>query len=227
MAGVLVYCLPYLELTTISQQVPPQVIDLRKNASAWWTSLPCFNLSQSRISIFYCPSANGQQDRHDVTILGLHTYYDSGLNQNTLRALASSGTSAVGKTNYLGCAGLIGETGTTSDKFIGLFSRRSKTGLPTRDGDSNTLMFGEALGEISASGGVQLTHAWFGSATMPVAFGLGGPRVSLWSQFGSAHPGVVQFSFGDASVRGIRRDINATQLQYASGKQDGNVASDL
>jgi prepilin-type N-terminal cleavage/methylation domain-containing protein/prepilin-type processing-associated H-X9-DG protein len=229
MAGVLVYCLPYLELTNIYQQIPRQVLDQKGNSSAWWTSAsqPCFNLSQTQIGIFLCPSAFGEQARHDVTILSLHSYYD-GASEVVFNGQAFSGTAAVGKTNYLGSAGYFGETGISSyDQYIGVFSRRSRTALPVPDGTANTLLFGEALGGTTVSGTLQYTHAWFGSATMIVHSGLGGPRTSLWHQFSSNHPGHVQFAFADGSVRGVTRTVTATQLVYAGGKQDGRPAEQI
>ncbi len=229
MAGVLVYCLPYMEMRQISDQVPRQVLDLNMTSSPWWTSAsqPCFNLSQYKVSNFVCPSAYaGEQQAHDITILSLHTYWDGGGLVN-LDALAFSGTTTVGKTNYMGVAGYIGETGTGWDQYMGMLTRRSRTPLPVNDGSSWTLMFGELLGDVTPQGRVQYTHAWFGSATLPTGWGLAGPRTSGWYQFSSNHPMVVQFCFGDASVKGILRSVDFSNFVYASGKADGFPVTSL
>ena len=47
------------------------------------------------------------------------------------------------------------------------------------------------------------------------------------SQFGSWHPGTVQFVLGDGSVRGFRPSLPGTTLGYLANISDGNVVTDL
>jgi len=229
MAGVLVYCLPYMDMSNIHGQIPKRVLDLKQNSPLWYASSnqPCFNLSQTRVSSFICPSAYGEQVAHDITILELHTYFDTSTNQPTLGGQAFAGTATVGKTNYMGVAGYIGQTNTGWDRYIGVFTRRSRTAYPITDGSTNTIIFGETLGDVTPTGVLQYTHAWFGSAILPVGWGLAGPRSSGWYQFSSNHPMVVQFCFGDASVRGLVRTVDFTNFVFASAKEDGFTITSL
>jgi len=239
MAGVLVYLAPYLEISTkvtdssgIVRSIPDQVLNLKKTSAGWWTaaSQPAFQVSQFKINTFVCPSALQEQIAFGPTIAYLHTYWDGGAFVWLSAAYFPAGE-AVAKTNYVGCAGYIGETLTGWDSFMGVFTRRSRTPMPMPDGTSNTIMFGEVIGDVGmttlprapSSGNLRLAHSWFGSGALPMAWMLGGPRTSGWYQFGSNHPMVVQFCFADSSVRGIKRSVDALQLRYAGGKQDGQT----
>ncbi|MCE9534348.1 MAG: DUF1559 domain-containing protein [Planctomycetes bacterium] len=48
---------------------------------------------------------------------------------------------------------------------------------------------------------------------------------STSSGFGSYHPGVCQFVFGDGGVRPIQSSIDPTKLGYLCNRQDGQVAT--
>jgi hypothetical protein len=123
---------------------------------------------------------------------------------------------AIGKTNY---AGVCGARGTGIDdlgnstiwaQWEGIFNARSATALhKITDGTSNTLMFGEALGDLNslagASGGRYYGWSWMGFGIMYTWRGLGGPDVASWGQFASMHSAVVHFCFADGSVRGLGR----------------------
>jgi hypothetical protein len=88
--------------------------------------------------------------------------------------------------------------------------------LSVKDGTSNTLMFGEALGGTGI-GGRNHAFTWMGCGALPTAWGLGrANREPLdhggadWYRFSSRHTAVVQFCFGDGSVRGICRGTSTT-----------------
>lgn len=59
--------------------------------------------------------------------------------------------------------------------------------------------------------------------------GIGAPLVrnptTSSGNFGSWHPGVCQFVFGDGSVRALRSEIDLTTLGYLAHRFDGNAAS--
>jgi prepilin-type N-terminal cleavage/methylation domain-containing protein len=115
-------------------------------------------------------------------------------------------------------------------QYVGIFYNRSKTtpsAVTAADGTSNTLMFGEGVGGqfpgtynrpdgTSFSVGQRDYYwAWATCGALSAKFGLapnggfnpGNNGANLsggWNYFGSRHLGVVQFCFGDGSVRPLR-----------------------
>ena len=101
--------------------------------------------------------------------------------------------------------------------YQGLFTNRkpvSMSQLTTRDGSSNTLMFGEGLGGTSP-GARDFQWSWMGVGAMATFQGIqdgqtvtNGGTTSVanpsWSSFNSAHGGIVHFCFADGSVRALR-----------------------
>lgn len=107
--------------------------------------------------------------------------------------------------------------------------------VTVKDGTSNTLMFGETIGG-TGTGDRNHAFCWVGCGAMPTAWGLGrGNRVPLeggseWYRFSSRHVAVVQFCFGDGSVRGLRYGTTTTLfspdwqvLAQLSGVNDGQA----
>jgi prepilin-type N-terminal cleavage/methylation domain-containing protein len=191
--GHLVHILPYLELRQISQVFEAEMnlnpdtngvgatsgSDQQLRNVYWWNndygvSPPArpsaWTAAQNNIPIFLCPS--------DIA--------DQGLEFSILFQFAFTGATAslpghsfyyegspfadwhrtVGKTNYLGCAGRSGKTGSTAldpaapaganlgvqgitaDDLAGWTQPRSKTRLrDVTDGTSNTFFFGEVTGQ--------------------------------------------------------------------------------
>lgn len=191
--GHLVHILPYLELRQISQVFEAEMnlnpdtngvgaasgSDQQLKNVYWWNndygvSPPArpsaWTAAQNNIPIFLCPS--------DIA--------DQGLEFSILFQFAFTGATAslpghsfyyegspfadwhrtVGKTNYLGCAGRSGKTGSTAldpaapaganlgvqgitaDDLAGWTQPRSKTRLrDVTDGTSNTFFFGEVTGQ--------------------------------------------------------------------------------
>jgi hypothetical protein len=138
---------------------------------------------------------------------------------------------ALGRTNYLPCSGGAGIRGNVMDltnplsKYEGIFSNRSQFTLgqiSVQDGTSNTLFFGETLGGAGI-GQRDYVIVWIGASVMAVGAGLGkgnalnednapngwdpnggGATGAAWWRFSSRHASVVQFAFGDGSVRGVK-----------------------
>jgi prepilin-type N-terminal cleavage/methylation domain-containing protein len=123
-----------------------------------------------------------------------------------------------GRTNYAGVAGLGQGTSPLWSKYAGMMGNRTKTKIATVvDGSSNTLMFGEICGTFTTSAAVVVNGvagtngplneydlAWVGVGGMYTRRGLGQGNTSEWRQFSSYHTGIVQFAFGDGSVRALR-----------------------
>jgi prepilin-type N-terminal cleavage/methylation domain-containing protein/prepilin-type processing-associated H-X9-DG protein len=126
-------------------------------------------------------------------------------------------------TNYTGVGGACGKgTHTYWNRWQGIFTSRSTTTLATiPDGTSNTLMYGEcdarwrSPGWAGAGTGGENTGwmAWTGVGAIPTYRGLNGAIYGNSAQgvharnltFSSSHAGgIVNFCFGDGSVRGVR-----------------------
>ena len=98
------------------------------------------------------------------------------------------------------------------------------------DGTSQTIAFGETLGDSGPPGPRDFYVAWMGGGSLPTAWDLIQP--CQWYSFGSKHDaGTVLFSMCDGSVRSFHTIGNSTpwfsnqwyQFMAASGYQDGYV----
>lgn len=95
------------------------------------------------------------------------------------------------------------------------------------DGVSNTIFLGEKHVTLNAFGTGTLDNCqWNGDTTS--AFRRAGPGAPLErtltstaQRFGSYHPGLCQFVFGDGAVRAIATHIDTTTLGYMVDKADG------
>src|SRR5262249_24724540 len=104
-----------------------------------------------------------------------------------------------------------------------------------RDGLSNTLLIGEKhvarddLDNVNTqnirdgviwSGGERGAVARRAGPSNPLALG---PETGYNYQFGSYHPGIVQFVMGDGSVRALKTSIPGTTLGLLAHRSDGNT----
>jgi prepilin-type N-terminal cleavage/methylation domain-containing protein len=152
----------------------------------------------------------------------------------------------LGAANYIGNAGYYGNDVTTPlpsgctavrAKYKGPYLQNSLTKIADiTDGTSNTFGFGETLaGTSKAPRDFRLS--WMGAGNMPTVYGT--PSIAQWYTYGSNHPGVVQFSMCDGSVRTIPRGITPSACNTAtntfqpgtygtfiamSGMADGEIA---
>ena len=107
------------------------------------------------------------------------------------------------------------------------------------DGLSNTLFIGEKhvpegflAKEESNDNSIYnpdylKSHGRFGGILVPIATPTDGNTNATVSEFnenfGSAHPGICQFVFGDASVRSIPVKVDQRVLRYLCDRKDGRV----
>jgi prepilin-type processing-associated H-X9-DG protein len=107
--------------------------------------------------------------------------------------------------------------------------------MAVTDGLSNTLLIGDkhvALADLGNnntafqndgiiwSGGERGALARRAGPANPLAFS----NTTVYNyQFGSYHPGVVQFVFGDGSVHAIKTSIPGTTLGLLANRHDGLV----
>ena len=100
--------------------------------------------------------------------------------------------------------------------------------LSSNDGASNTFAFGEILGDGQLPP-FRRMNTWAGGGAMWTNWGLDiEPPDSTagkwgWYMFSSEHTGLVNFAFGDGSVRPIRTDIDYNTFIYLSGYKDGKT----
>jgi prepilin-type N-terminal cleavage/methylation domain-containing protein/prepilin-type processing-associated H-X9-DG protein len=212
--GLLVYLLPYLEHDTLYRQLRID-FDPRRLGPAWYTNATNWRLAQTRIKLFECPSDDLYDTSSRGTALAFHPYnYLAPIVPDTddntwfdAVMLSPSDPTVLGRTSYLGCAGLSGR-GTSQywSRYEGIFTNRSETALGRLpDGTSQTLLLGELDG--GREEGRRMAHgSWMGVGTMPTWGGLprGGADFLFATHFSSKHAGVVQFAFADGSVRRLR-----------------------
>lgn len=148
----------------------------------------------------------------------------------------------VGRSNYVAVGGYpvfdtscgcVDGSHPATQRFAGIYTYESKTRLSDiADGTSNTLAFGEYAGYLN-------TASLFGDIQPP-----GGPVGASWATsniftywglnsdvepnstyyfFTSKHGNIVQFAFGDGSVRSLNRDIDFGTYVVLGGMADGVV----
>jgi prepilin-type N-terminal cleavage/methylation domain-containing protein len=241
--GILAYLLPFFEQDNVYRQIPQFLFDPNQSqAVAYWPGFagdrppnPPYTINMNpgavfdtRIRTLLCPSDN--MDQVSPT-LGIFVYFTVAGTTLTGGYRANANGPQAGRTNYVACAGGFGNT---TDpwwgQWKGPFYANSKESVGAiMDGTSNTVFFGEYLcgPEI---GPRQFVSSWGGAGALPLAWDLLSPT-SDWYTFGSKHTGIVQFGFGDGSVRRVRKAGQTTdwfsprhmQILYMGGMQDGNV----
>lgn len=252
--GVLVYLLPFMEqdpvykaLGTWIKLAPhssyatmdpwPTVVDPSGN-DWWWTGVCNLNdPAAMQIKSFVCPTAYD----HDFTLGSGATVQVSLYESGTSGAIAryydlyfgSTNTERLGKSSYIGCGGYSGANPNIpgNDKYRGIFTNRSKVAmeeLTTADGASNTLAFGEILGD-GEKPPFRRMNTWAGGGQMWTAYGLklDPPDATLgswtWYMNSALHNGIVHFAMGDGSVKGIRNTLDRNTFIYMSGYRDGKT----
>jgi prepilin-type N-terminal cleavage/methylation domain-containing protein len=239
--GTLAFILPYIEQDNIYKATDPMYFSDKSAAPAWAYSTPPYDpngnqngvypTAVNRIKTYECPSDNVNEPKvsgmFDVLTPGYGCdFVPAGSICGDYLSPPTSGYLFPAATNYVSCAGGLGAyMGLANDSYLlypGIYYTNSKTTLMSiTDGTSNTLAFGETLGGNGKTRDFNL--AWFGSGSMPVAWGL--PADGLWHTFSSKHSGMVQFSMQDGSVRGVRRSVSTATYRLMGAATDGRVYS--
>ncbi|QJW95854.1 DUF1559 domain-containing protein [Frigoriglobus tundricola] len=235
--GVLVYLLPYVEQTATFNLIPQAYLTLNTTQGAWAYNTPPYSSdgnhtgygfvpAYTRIKTYLCPSDSAQNATPSTGIID--AYWAGGNSPSTYYVAIdycpdgsffnNSYGNEWGRSNYIGCGGY---WGSAYPAFQGIYDANSQTKIVAiTDGTSNTIAFGESLFG-TATGSRDFVVTWFGAGTLPTAFGLS--TTPDWVNFSSRHTGIVNFAFGDGSVRPITLSANQTMFIYASAMSDGNV----
>jgi prepilin-type N-terminal cleavage/methylation domain-containing protein len=224
----LAYLLPFIEQDNIYKLIPQPLFQINVNAGPWWGS--AFAIAQNRVKPFECP-ADGNLYSASKGVFAYLT--ENGYTLTGGYFPGSSSSLGLGCTNYIANAGALGNVAASGDTFYGkwvgpFYMNSSTTIVGITDGSSNTVAFGETLGG-AGRGSRDFSISWMGAGALPMAWDLIDP--CQWYSFGSNHTAVVQFAFGDGSVRGLHKIGPSTpwftpqwyQLMNAAGAQDGYV----
>ncbi|MCI0643056.1 MAG: DUF1559 domain-containing protein [Gemmataceae bacterium] len=236
--GVLTYVLPYIEQENIFKQfmagVPTDYLSTKTTSTApWWTLGSAVQAGFNKVPIFLCPSDDADSVTPTLGIAAaIHTFRDTATGSGVLDIayfdpVGSPAALRLGRTNYVGSQGYLGRV-PGFDRWEGILPNRGTVALAqltATDGSSNTLLFGETLGG-TATGSRNLVFTWIGCGALPTAWGL--PETGINANvFSSRHTAIVQFCFGDGSVRGVRRIGGSgngwVNFIYSSGWRDGNI----
>ena len=227
----------------MSRLVEPGMLRVDQFLSPWWSKeneTSTWAAAQYRLSDLLCPSAPDRVRGRALAPTGLpsgatlevlYTYVDSNIIYlSGMQYDSDDGGDVLGLTHYLGSAGMFG-TIPGYDRFRGVFTDRSRVTISQiTDGTSKTLLFGEAVGQLTYDQsfshfiGSDLCYgnSWMGCGALPLYWGLGD---GTWYQFSSLHPGTVPFCFADGSVHQLSKEIAADVLYALGGISEGNHAN--
>jgi len=202
--GALTYLLPFVEQQAMWSQLVAAGINFKPGASngAWYGNGTAWAVANNTIPIFLCPSdqAAARQYCWAWVYTDAFTIYGGAF---------GGGVPNLGRTNYASCAGAIGDAPDPGfwGKYRGAFYPNSTEQLhKLTDGTSNTILFGEYLGDSqlggSAFSGNPASAAWMPTPTMVTAWSL--TAQGDWKCFGGRHTNICMFGFGDGSVRSLR-----------------------
>jgi len=225
--GTLALLLPYVEQDAIYKQISPMpILNPTATGPNWWDTT-AWGLSFNRIKSFECPSDNAANAKQ---IAVLTDTQPSGTTSAFLEywTFGANPPYNFGVTNYVGVMGGMGKVGNGWDTWAGMLYTQSSWTLGQvsgADGTSNTLFFGEystTAGSLPAPAGSgdnpTTAFAWMGCGGLPQAYGFSSPS---FYKFGSMHTAVINFAFGDGSVRAVRKDATTRTVRSAAGAADG------
>ncbi len=250
--GLLAFLLPYLDHGKLYDRIPSQLLNLDAPTTgipcdattvqtsqtcvpAWWgTSAESQAVAQAKLAVFKCPTTDPEADT--LGPLAFNHFRSPNILQTFTLDFASqpAWVRSIGRTNYTGVGGTLGEASETIAER-GVFSSRSRNDFRTiKDGASQVLLIGEAIGHYNSPGFRKLGNgtferslAWMGMGQLPTGCGLP-PRPELAHRcgFSSMHLGIVQFAMADGAVRPISVTIpNLTTYRHLGGMADGMPVS--
>ena len=254
--------MPFMELTTLYDRYDSRGFDLNKtldemvdgNGDPVFPSGTLFLqpvdqlVSTAKVDDFICPSDTVNAGNVTFSILVSQPMQDSTNYYNEpmddVIFIGFFTFRDFGYTNYAASGGVTGcvNSPTQFGKWSGMMSHRDRVTLESisnLDGTSNTIMYGEILGNIEDGvrdwamawmfAGVSRTWAWYwhfgqmtGRETGEIHWRyLGNGKWCDLESWGAAHPAGVNFAFGDASVHTVNRSLDWEAMYGLSGAKDG------
>ena len=203
--GFLPFLLPYIEQDNLYRQITSVNWTIGGTGPNWWTQADTWAVAQARVKTFQCPSDNVDELGPAFAIIICHPYPTPSdpVSRVTVQPAGFADDTALGRTNYVGITGGGGRIGNAWDQYAGAFTLQSKTRIVgISDGTSNTVILGETLGGPQRNR--DTVFGWFGMPAFITAGGLP-PEATGWPTWGSFHTGIVNFAYGDGSVRPLRK----------------------
>ncbi|WP_218931917.1 DUF1559 domain-containing protein [Adhaeretor mobilis] len=245
--GVLCHLLPFIEMSNVADLVEPslspdQLGDDNHGEGEWWEYDPLGNsefntrfVSQFKIPAFECPSDTIEGVVALVGMAGKGPNSTSSSTQWVNIRFFDNDEFGVsfGVKNYSGVAGVVGDIQGSKNVWSsheGILGNRTKTKFANiSDGASNTLLFGEIVGQNSGwlgAGGNGVVYSWIGTVNLPMWYwGSEGSSTIELRSFNSNHPGAVIFARADGSAGTVPEDADTTTMRNLSGMGDGTSAS--
>ena len=245
LTGGLVPILPYMEQDNIFRLLPEYLTRelSSKPTEAFfygYDEVPATDaVAKNKIKTFICPSENTPI----ATNVQYGWTYVSGAGAEYV-TFYQKANSDYGATNYAPVGGAAGTRGSTNSpsiapgqnlaQYAGIFGNRSRTTIVgITDGTSNTLMYGETTAAFDAAK-VTTQKMWISMAGLTTSLGMNADQTQANNRFrfNSRHTGIVQFTLGDGSVRGVKfgntftrnpASVDWITFQQMSGKADGQV----
>lgn len=252
----LVHVLPFLEQSVLSDRLPAICTDENRSyreyrdgfasAPRSLMDLPEVQLIAGKsVNVFMCPSAIGGGAAQESLIAGGQPVYEEDLGIDGILNFEFESPRAFAGTNYLASSGAYsGGSAVPSEmrRYDGAFaSRTPRDTSDFRDGLSNSILIGEAVGwredgeHVSAvpwmfanMGRARSDLDWMRStSTRSPGLELLGDRWYAWpAGFGSFHPTSVNFAHADGSVQTVSREVSWEPLYRLCGIADGTLLAD-
>lgn len=252
--SVWVQLLPYLEQSPLYDQLPSILYNSNQTYAQYiqanpgaphWIGLLVEEQSKTQLSIFLCPSDNvsGYQFKGALAAIATQPSYSSSLHSDVfLPELGSFLLEQPAASSYAANVGAHSAGGGTGNRPVGysgpFTSRRSIRLASVRDGQSNTVFFGESLGAIEKRKRT-IFHSWMfgglvrGRGALAWQANMSPENAEFllfgdaeWAHpggFGSLHPMGVNVAFGDGSVRQLSRMTHHELMYNLCGIADGQV----
>jgi len=218
--GILPWLLPYIEQNNLYNiMCQPQQLTPNLNFATyvgqmgnWWGYQNWQTAAQYKVKTFLCPS-----DSPDAPAQGSFCAFVFSPGVLTGWYFANPFGGSLGKSNYLGTGGYEDFVVPTNSGVFFPASTNKVSVIP--DGTSYTTFFGESIGDTIAAPR-NFSISWMGSTNLASYFINYSPG---WYRFTSRHTSVINFAFGDGTVRPIKDTPDWLTFQYATGMQDGQV----